>query len=449
MALQHLSRALELEQPEGVHTGDTVSEPEEATSTMSRRDSELPPLDENLRRSIIEKTAQTIEDHYIFPDDADRMAALLLSRQQGKAFDEAGTIPELTKKLTEAVQSVRQDLHLAVMPWVAPSGGEDNDESGMMDALRRRWRRHNYEFRKLEILLGNVGYLDLRGFPTAAVAGPTTAAAMQFLSHADALIFDVRDNGGGEDLVYLLMSYLFDEPKHVHTARHRDHDEQVWTYGFVPGPRFPNHPAYVLISRSTFSAGEDFSYNLQQQGRVVVVGEQTCGGAHPVEFYRFPELFLELMIPNAYSISPISGTNWEESGVVPDIEVPADDALAVAHEQAMVKLVERAEDDELRRYRTWALDTLRGRKTRYDVDVNALMTYVGRYSGSVSVEAQDTTLTLSWGGRRAHRLTPLSEHCFEFDHGTQRVTFAVEDGQVNELVWETEDGDAWTMKRLP
>ena len=205
---------------------------------------------------------------------------------------------------------------------------------------------------------------------------------------------------------------------------------------------------YVLISRSTFSAGEDFSYNLQKLGRVVVVGEQTRGGAHPVEFHRFPELHVELMIPDAYSENPVTRSNWEDSGVVPDIEASADEALAIAHDHVLNRLVEAAEDAESRRFREWALQTIRARRAACNVPAEHLAAYAGQYTRSVVVEDQDGTLRLSWGGRRGHRLTPVTEHRFEFDHGTQRVTFRIENGAVGSLLWETEDGDARTMDRV-
>ena len=410
---------------------------------MTNPRSEPAKLTQQETKEIVETTAETIRIRYVFAEDAERMAERLLSKQQQGTFADAETVPQLAKLLNEELMTVREDLHLAVLPW----DGEAED-GGMHDTWKRRWIRHNYEFRAVEILLGNVGYLDLRGFATAREAGPTAAAAMQFLARSDALIFDLRDNGGGEDLVYMLMSYLFDEAKHVHTARHRDHDEQSWTYAYVPGSRFPEHPVYVLISRSTFSAGEDFSYNLQKLGRVMAVGERTRGGAHPVEFYRFPELHVELMIPNAYSENPVTRSNWEDSGVVPDIEAAADEALAVAHEHALNRLVEAAEDAEARRFREWALQTIRARRDAWNVPAERLALYAGQYTRSVAVEVCDGILRLSWGGRRAHRLTPVTEHRFEFDHGTQRVTFRMEDGAAASLLWETEDGDAWTMERV-
>jgi hypothetical protein len=413
---------------------------------MPATEHRFPPLDEDLRRAIVEQTARTVRETYIFEREADEMSELLLSRYQDGSFDQVAEIPRLTSALTETLHAVRKDLHLAALAWAPPAEaipatGDD------IESLRRRWRRSNHEFRKVEILLGNIGYVDLRGFTTASSGGPTATAAMQFLADTDALIFDLRENTGGRDLLYFLMSYLFDEPVHVHTQIYRDHEEQAWTYGHVPGRRLADRPAFVLISNATFSAGEDFSYNLQQQGRVTVIGERTKGGAHPVEFYRFPELFLELVVPHAYSRNPISGGNWEDTGVLPDIEVPASEALLVAHEKALEALLEEASDEDEKRFRTWALESVRLRRTPFMPDPQGLDAYTGDYTNGVRIERVSDRLTFAWDGH-TYSLTPLSEHCFEFDHGIQRATFHVEGGEAGAFLWETEDGDAWRIPRV-
>ncbi len=412
---------------------------------MASQVSQFPPLTSDLSLRIVEKTAETVRDRYVFPDDAKAMSDTLLARLRDGAFNGLQTLPDLAREMTAALHSVKADLHLVAMAWLPPDDGTAAD--GLMDEWTRRLPRHNYGFRKLEVLLGNVGYVNLREFAPAALGGPTAAAAMQLLAHTDALLFDLRDNGGGDDLVYFLMSYLFDRPEHVHTAKFRDHDAQNWTYAYVPGPRFGDRPVYIVNSRSTFSAGEDFSYNLQQLGRATIVGEQTRGGAHPVEFYRFPELFLELMIPNACSENPVSHANWEGAGVTPDIAAPAEEALDVAHEKALERLVAEAADDETRRTREWALDVLRLRKANYAPEPGALAACLGTYGSSVEVTMRGAGLAISWGGRRAHALAPLAEGRFEFDGGTQQVTFTVDGGTAVSLVWRTEDGDEWRMDR--
>jgi C-terminal processing protease CtpA/Prc len=164
------------------------------------------------------------------------------------------------------------------------------------------------------------------------------AAATQLLAHTDALILDLRATFGGDpDMVALVCGYLFDEPTHLNSMYERDGERirQSWSPAYVPGPRFGGRkPVYVLTSAATFSGGEGLSYDLQQQGRATVVGERTRGGAHPRIGVRVHP-HLELTIPVARPIHPVSGTNWEGCGVAPDVEVPAGEAFEVAYKTAL------------------------------------------------------------------------------------------------------------------
>ena len=201
---------------------------------------------------------------------------------------------------------------------------------------------------RAERLDGNVGYLDLRPllFPPV-VAGEAVAAAMTLIAPAEALILDLRQClGGSPDMVAMVCSYLFgDEPVHLIDIIDRPAADgtaavrQSWTMPFTPGRRFgPDKPVFVLTSGTTFSGGEELSYDLQQLGRAIVVGECTRGGAHPVE--RFPiRPHLQATIPVARAHSPASGGNWEGTGVLPDVQVPAGEALRVAYQRALAHVV--------------------------------------------------------------------------------------------------------------
>jgi hypothetical protein len=409
--------------------------------------SAFPPLTSELRSRFVTQVAKTVRELYVLEDKASVMADHLLAKHAAGAFDEIDAIPKLAARLTQELHGVHEDLHLYIDPWLPPEDG--SDEGNLHEDMLRTKHRTNFDFRKLEVLLGNIGYMDLRMFCPVRMSGKTAAAAMQFLAHADALVFDLRDNGGGEDLVQFLQSYLFDKPTHMITQRHRSGKiKQTWTHPFVPGPKFVDHPVYILISRSTFSAGEDFAFTLQRQGRAVIVGEKTRGGAHPVEFYRFPDLFLEIMIPEEASEDPVSGDNWEDSGVVPDIVVHADDALQAAHAAALRKLLEKPEDDEsLVGFRRWALESVEAQASRPVLAPDQLRIYPGRYGRSIEVFLEDGILKLNWGKRRDHALLPLQEHVFEFDEGTQRAYFVVEDGAVTELVGRDQAGGEWRLPR--
>jgi len=197
----------------------------------------------------------------------------------------------------------------------------------------------NFGFEKVERLAGNIGYLDLRGFMPPSLMGDTAAAAMSFLGNVDALIIDLRQNGGGSpDGVALMASYLFGQPVRMNDIYDRPSNEtrQFWTLPYVPGRRLIGKDVYVLTSNRTFSAAEDFTYGLKNLQRATIVGEVTGGGAHPGGPRRINDHFF-VAVPSGRSISFITHTDWEGVGVQPDVKVPAVQALATAHLLALEK----------------------------------------------------------------------------------------------------------------
>ena len=204
--------------------------------------------------------------------------------------------------------------------------------------MRKMGRMDNFGIRRVERLDGNVGYLDVRRIPIPANAGPAITAAMELVAGTYALIIDLRHNGGGapEGVVYWC-SYLFEEhPTHLNDIFHADTGEtrQFWALPYVPGTRYVDRPVYVLTSSHTFSGGEDFAYTLQALGRAEVVGETTGGGAHPTRGFPISQA-VHIGIPFARSINPVTGTNWQGTGVVPDVAVPAEQAYDVAYARAL------------------------------------------------------------------------------------------------------------------
>jgi C-terminal processing protease CtpA/Prc len=166
---------------------------------------------------------------------------------------------------------------------------------------------------------------------------------MNFLAHTNALIIDLRQcRGGNPGMVALISSYFFDgEPLHLNSLYWREEDftQQYWTLPYVPGKRYSDKPVYVLTSPATFSAGEEFAYNLQTRQRATLVGATTGGGAHPGSPYRLHPHF-EVFIPVGRAINPVTNDNWEGKGVIPDITVAQEKALNVAHRLALETIIE-------------------------------------------------------------------------------------------------------------
>jgi len=166
---------------------------------------------------------------------------------------------------------------------------------------------------------------------------------MNFLAHVDAIIFDLRHNGGGDPkMVAMISSYLFDKSTHLNDLYNRKEDftEQYWTLPYVPGTTLANRPAFVLTSKNTFSGAEEFTYNLKNLKRATIVGETTGGGAHPVSGHRIDDHFM-IGVPFARAVNPVYKTNWEGTGVEPDVSVKAADALEKAQELAGIKLAQQ------------------------------------------------------------------------------------------------------------
>jgi C-terminal processing protease CtpA/Prc len=196
--------------------------------------------------------------------------------------------------------------------------------------------RENCTFESVKILPRNIGYLKLNSFPDVSICRSIAVAAMASLNHADAIIFDLRDNRGGyAEMVMLISAYLFDHPEYMYDPRESP-TEKSWTRSPVAGNRLADKPLYLLTSGTTWSAAEQFSYDLKMLKRATLVGERTRGGAHAGVFYRIDDHF-GMGIPEVKAVNPFSKADWEGVGIEPDLKVKAADALEAAERLAASK----------------------------------------------------------------------------------------------------------------
>ncbi|GGJ28512.1 S41 family peptidase [Deinococcus roseus] len=293
--------------------------------------------------SIIHTAADRLQSHYVFPDRGEQIAADLKAHVQQGRFQDCQTPEEFAKQVTAVLLEVSADRHIRMRyhPAGAPELNFDPPSPEVVKWLKEEQRLSNYGFYKVERLNGNVGYLDLRAFAAAAFAAETAIAAMQFLAHTDAVIIDLRNNGGGDpEMIQLISTYLFEEVTHLNNFYFRPADQthQTWTLPYVPGKRLLHQPVYLLTSNYTFSAAEEFTYNLKNLKRATIVGETTGGGAHPGGSVKVHEHFT-VFVPTGRAINPISGTNWEGTGVEPDVQLPADQAFDHAYQDALQKVL--------------------------------------------------------------------------------------------------------------
>ena len=298
-------------------------------------------LDAPRRQKIIDGIATDLNEFYVYPETAKKMADGVRAHEKRGDYNAITDGDEFAALLTDQLQEISHDKHLRVnySPVKLPreQGGPRPEERA---EFRKELERSNCAFEKVEVLPGNLGYLKFNMFGDPEICGATAVAAMNFLSHVDAVIFDLRNNGGGDPkMVALVSSYLFNEPTHLNDLYNRKEDTttQYWTLPFVPGERLAGKPAFVLTSHGTFSGAEEFTYNLKNLKRATIVGETTGGGAHPVAGHRVDDHFM-VGVPFARAINPITKKNWEGTGVEPDVPAKASDALEVAKKLALSKV---------------------------------------------------------------------------------------------------------------
>ena len=374
------------------------------------------PVTEIRKAEIIDSVTALVNRMYVFPDVAKKMETAVRKKKKGGGYKEFSNMMPFMQALDKDMKDICKDGHFGIMfdPNPRPAGQEVSPE--MEKEHLENERRNNYGFNKLEILPGNIGYLNLLGFTSADIAGPTATAAMNFLGNTDALIIDLRENGGGDpSMIQLISSYFFKTAVHLNSFQERGKDtvQQFWTSLGVQGKKMVDAPIYVLTSSFTFSAAEEFTYNLKSLKRATIVGENTGGGAHPVNEYAFPTLKVSARVPYARAINPITGTNWESVGVKPDIEVARDKALAVAHLEAIEALETKATDDARKRDYRWLAERIAAENDPPTIVEQELAGFAGKYGPRVITFETGGLFSQREGGPK-FQLIPMTRELFRF-----------------------------------
>lgn len=306
------------------------------------------------RKEVIDNLSKEMIARYVIKSKAEEVASVLKKNLESGTYDSLTTGKDFAAKIASDTNAICKDAHFrvrysdAVLPIRKEAGEPSKAE---IEADRKFTRLINAGFEEVKRLGGNVGYIRFFGFQEPQVAERAIQASMQFVQETDALIFDIRDNGGGDpQTVRMLCSYLFDKPTLINTILFRQGEKtQTVEYktGNPKGKKY-NKPIYVLVSKRTGSGAEEFAYDLQTQKRAVILGENTWGGANPGGNVRLTDHFMAF-IPVGMAKNPITNTNWEGTGVTPDIKVDPKESLKQAQIMAIKKLLETAEGDDVAR----------------------------------------------------------------------------------------------------
>lgn len=402
-------------------------------------------------RQTVKAIAARIRELYFDPAAAERIAADLEQSAAAGAFDDLTDPRDLAATLGARLRP--HDAHFNVVfdpaaPMAPPMRRPRPPEGAAAGPrpVNPAEARAHYGFRKVEILPGNVGYIDLRQFSNIDFANPddparkAADAALGFVADTDAVIFDLRDNGGGApSMVGYLTSAFTPANAPIYNVFHsREGTESEAPEVYHPAPRL-DVPVYVLISARTGSAGEAFPYTLQGARRATIVGEASGGAANPGGMVPVGGGF-GVFISQGSPRNPATGTNWEGAGVQPDVAAPWSEALDRAHQLALEQIVAA---DGGRTDAAWALEALRAR-----VEPGDLAAYAGTY-GDQTVSVTGDRLSILRGRRPPVVLQRLDGDLFTVagDPG-RRIRFTRDDaGRATAFEWLTPGGPGPRARR--
>lgn len=417
-------------------------------------------LTKSVKKEVVDSLSRSLIKNYIFPDTARMMENKIRENLARGLYDTISNPRDFALKLTKDLRSVYNDLHLSMnfnpnaeknLMDTSPKNTAENEARDLEAA-----RKQNYGFIKTELLKGNVGYVHFNQFyELTDDAKKTVESAFTFLKYSDGLIIDLRDNrGGSPDMVKYICSFLFSKPTHINDLfEHRTgKTQQYWTEPVKGYEVLSGIPIYVLTSSRTFSAAEEFAYDLQSQRRGKVVGETTGGGAHPVSFQLTGHGFIAL-VPFARALNPVTRTNWEAVGVKPDLAVDPDNAIDAALLNFYDDRIAVLTDSVKKAPFAWDRAMLYANLHPQLVDPSVLKTYTGTFKFREDV---GETITFEAGALYAKaevgkpsRLLAFSANTFKPEHNdTYKLEFVKDAaGQISQVKLIFDDGSVRIDKK--
>ncbi|MEZ0469318.1 S41 family peptidase [Luteimonas salinilitoris] len=403
-------------------------------------------------RGHVAGVAQVVEARYYDPARGKEIADRLRADAAQGTFDALRDPRDLATALTGHLRPIDRHFSVRWSPEPASVPEHRGDSPASSAPPLDRDRRGNYGVRRVEVLPGNVGYIDLRQFAhfdfeaPAPPARRAIEAALQLVAHADALVIDLRGNGGGSPaMVGYLASAFTPRGADIYNVFHaREGTTSEAPGDWYPTPRLDT-PLYLLTSARTGSAAEAFAYTLQNAGRATVVGEATAGAANPGAEFEAGHGF-RVFVSTGSPVSPVTGRNWEGDGVQPDVAVAPADALSTARVLALEAMLERDLPDADAVDARWVLETLRAQAAPFGSA--PFEDYTGDY-GPVAVGTLDERLFLRNGRRPPQYLVPLGEDLFAVaDDPGLRVRFERDaQGRVAALETLGSDGRSSRFRR--
>lgn len=401
-------------------------------------------LSKSQRDAVLTAIRQAVQASYIFPDRAPTILARLDAAQAEGRYD-VSSANELAGMITGDLREASQDGHVyleyAPERYAAASGGSSADEAlSVIDAAVAR--RDNHGLTTMDILPGNVRYLKLAAFNWIPdETGRVYDDAMRFLKGGDAVIIDLRGNGGGssEAVQYLVSHFLKAGTLEITFLKAGQEPVQTRALDYLPAGRLSNTPLYVLIDQASASAAESFAYDVQQFKLGRLVGTNTAGAANNNEFTPIAPGFM-LSLSVGRPVHPVSGSNWEGVGVAPNTQTPSPLALDTAHAEALRRLLSNTASEASKADYAWALTAVEARLNPPVVGAELMQAAPGAYRNYV-ITQEGGTLVVARPGHplwpAPRRLQPLTSEGLFAVEGLDILRIGFRDGAM-QLWWKDE-----------
>lgn len=402
-------------------------------------------LNQKNLKEIVDSLTSKLENLYVLPDKGTEMSNSIKKKYKQGLYNKITDPNILADLLTKDVLSVHNDEHFFIEynPKLAEQLTLPKDSVYWAEQLKID-RAKNHGFKKIEVLNGNVGYVDISYFAYLNPESEKIAdASFQVLSKCKAIIIDLRYGMGGQpEMVCCVAKYFIKEKTHMFEASRRDLDKTFNLYS-EPDPYFTelyDTPLYILTSYKTFSAGEMLTYFLKNQHRATIVGEQTRGGAH-----NSPKAFLSkgflISLPKGKAYSRVTKTNWEGVGISPDIKATAEKALEVAEIKIFENYFINAKDSAEKNILKWQLELLKAKNNQPQIDSLTLKKRIGMYS-YIDISFSNNTLYYERVGRTKFPLVPMTEHKMRFQGNDFFIVEFIQNpkGDIKEIITYYDDG---------
>ncbi|WP_276483001.1 S41 family peptidase [Paraflavitalea pollutisoli] len=411
--------------------------------------------DTRTKQALVDSLSHALNHYYVYPDKADGMSRHIAQQLRNNRYDSASSAAELANQLNKDLRTIYNDKHLVIRfdPDLQKRIIAFNTTKRSDPADQQREQRQNYFFRKLEILPSNIGYLEFTNFAdTSAAARKTIRAALQFLEHTDAIIIDLRNNYGGNGILAgEFAGFFFD--KKIFGGRSYNRLTNQWTDQWlqnnpaVTQGLYMNMPIYLLTSHRTFSAAEGLAYTLQTLRKATVVGDTTRGGAHLTRSFSLGNGFVGF-IPFTRHENAVTHTDWEGTGVLPDVYASENNSLPQAQKLILQRQLTTTTHENEQRKIQWQINYLTAQQPAWTPTANELKTLAGEFEEFVFLVRDGQLVCVNkHQSNQTNRLVSIERNLFQVNASMQVAFFVNDQGLADTVKLYWNDGWVDTIKR--